>query len=71
MDEKTIYRADTYEEAYKWAENMIKEEYSKPLVNRHRFFRRNQNINIMGDRTKLKIIKIQELDVFKEYQISK
>lgn len=69
LDEKTIHRVDTYEEALIWVENFLSEEYEKPLVNRHRFFRRNQNIIITGDRTKFKILKVRELDVFKEYQV--
>ncbi|MHA2053916.1 MAG: hypothetical protein ACW99F_09985 [Candidatus Hodarchaeales archaeon] len=69
FQDKTIHKTDTHEEALAWVEQLIKENYDKPLGNRHRFFRRDQNIVIAGDRMKFKILNVQELDVFLEFTV--
>ena len=68
-DDKTIEKTDTYEQAVDWIENQIKENYSKPLINRNRFFRRSQLISVTGDQLKFKILKVQEIDRFVEYTV--
>lgn len=69
MDDKTIERTDTYEQALDWVETQIKENYSKPIQKRHRFFRRSQLISVTGAQIKFKILKVQELDKFIEYTV--
>ncbi len=69
MDDKTIEKTDTYEQALDWVETQIKDNYSKPLPNRHRFFRRSQLISVTGAQIKFKILRVQELDKFIEFTI--
>ena len=69
IDNKTIEKTDTYEQALDWVETQIKENYSKSIPNRHRFFRRSQLMTVTGDQLKFKILKVQELDKFIEYTL--
>ena len=69
MDNKTIQKTDTYKQALDWVEEQIKENYSKPIASRHRFFRRSQLISVTGAQLKFKILKVQEIDKFIEYTV--
>ena len=68
-DNKTVEKTDTYEQALDWVESQIKENYSKPIANRHRFFRRSQLMKVTGDQLKFKILKVQEIEKFIEYTV--
>jgi len=68
-DNKTIEKTNTYEQALEWVESQIEENYSKPVANRHRFFRRSQLMTVTGDQLKFKILKVQEIDKFIEYTV--
>ena len=68
-DDKTIKETDTYQQALQWVENQIEENYSKPIANRHRFFRRSQLMSVKGDQLKFKILKVQEVERYIEFTI--